>query len=470
MRATREGRAIPVRPRAGSAGSEAGVVMMFVLMAILLIGAVTLSVMQIITADVAGGVEELEADQVFNVAQAGVHYAIGQMQLSGANAYAGQTITITTGSTTLGAAAITVNCIDNTAMPCNSTYAAYRRIISTGTLPVAGPTRTIVAIVQATSGGGTYAACGLQSVTIDSPGDPAQFYGDIGSNGSISISTTTNPPGKFVINADPGSPPQYAGVARAVGTITCASGCATQVQGGVFPGQPGSVCSAPPPPTYVDTSSFSDQTIPAGGGWVMDSSTGFNWRNITVTDSTASGSGNCAWTDFKIHASDTDPTATTVVNINSLWMGQCTRLTVLGVGKVKLLVGASTGNGLWVLGHNAYPVHFGVDDTDKWNKPSPLPNGQLTVWINSSNMTCSANTSPTLACAGAISHATGSATIFTPNGSFLYDDSLGALGQQFNGPVVAKQLLLTGWNNVSVGAGTSFMYSTFNNLRSWKDQ
>jgi len=461
-----------MRRWAGLARDESGVLMMFVLMAILLIGAITLSVMQIISADVTGGVQAVEADQVSNIARAGLHYAIGKLQTSGANPYAGETITITSGSTILGTAAITVNCIDNTAMPCNSTYAAYRRIISTGTLPVSGPTRTIVAIVQATTGGGTYAACGLQTVSIQSPGDPAQFYGDIGSNGSISISTTTNPPGKFVINADPGSPPQYAGIAKAVGTITCASGCATQVQGGVFPGQPAnSVCSSPQSPTYVDTSLFSDQTIPSGGTWEMNSSTGFNFRNITVQDSTAPGkSGNCPWTDFKIHASDTDPTATTVVNINTLWMGQCTRLTVLGVGKVKLMVGAPTGNGLWVLGHNDQPDHFGVDANDKWNKPSPLPNGQLTVWINSSNMTCSQNTSPTLSCAGAISHAAGSATIFTPNGSFLYDDSLGALGQQFNGPVVANQLLLTGWNNLSVGAGSSFTYGTFNNLRSWRDQ
>ncbi len=452
---------------------EAGVVMMFVLMAILLVGAVTLSVMQILTADVTGGIEEMEADQVFNIAQAGVHYAIGQLQLSNSYAYAGGTATITDASSnTLGTATITVNCIDTGASPspngCTSPYAGYRRIISTGSLPVAGPARKIVAIVQAANGGGTYAACGLQSVTIDSPGDPAQFYGDIGSNGSISISTTTNPPGKFVINADPNSPPQFAGVAKAVGTITCASGCATQVQGGVFPGQPAnSVCSAPPPPTYAPGTGL--QTVAPGTVFNINGTS--QWGDINLQDSTTSGgSGNCIWTELDIHANPnpTDPPIT--VNMNTLWMGQCTRLVVLGQGKVNLLIGAATGNGLWVLGHNSDPVHFGVDQNDTWNKPSPLPNGQLTVWIKSNNMTCSQNTSPTLSCAGAISHATGSATIFTPNGSFLYDDSLGALGQQFNGPVVANQLLLTGWNNLSVGAGTNFNFSMFNKLMSWKDQ
>ncbi|HYM90123.1 MAG TPA: hypothetical protein VEW91_00645, partial [bacterium] len=194
--------------------------------------------------------------------------------------------------------------------------------------------------------------------------------------------------------------------------------------------------------------------------------------NIIVSSSTApGGSGNCSYTDFKIHASDTDPNATTVVNINSLQMGTCTRLTVLGVGKVDLRIGAPTGVGLYVGGDIPTAAHFGVDQNDKWNAPSPLPGGQLTVWINSSNMTCSNSGGiPTPSCAGMISHATGSATIFTPNGSFNYDDSLGSLGYSFNGPLVANKILLTGYNKINVGAGTNFMYGTFNKLRSWKDQ
>jgi hypothetical protein len=54
-----------------------------------------------INAGLGGGVRELQAEQVYNIAQSGFHYAIGKLQLSGAASYAGETITITSGSTTL---------------------------------------------------------------------------------------------------------------------------------------------------------------------------------------------------------------------------------------------------------------------------------------------------------------------------------------------------------------------------------
>src|SRR5205807_7656099 len=121
----------------------------------------------------------LQAVQAFNIAEAGVHYAIGKLQAAGAVTYAGETLTVTSGATTLGTATITVNCIDTGASPnpngCTGTYAGYRRIISTSTLPMngvsGGPTRTIVAIVQATSGGATYALCSLSTTP------PAGYYG-----------------------------------------------------------------------------------------------------------------------------------------------------------------------------------------------------------------------------------------------------------------------------------------------------
>src|SRR5205807_1191164 len=84
--------------------------------------------MQVIGSDVGGGVEGLEADQVFNIANAGLHYAIGKMQLSGASTYAGETRNITNGSTTLGTATITVSCIDTgAAPPCTGQNAGHRQ-------------------------------------------------------------------------------------------------------------------------------------------------------------------------------------------------------------------------------------------------------------------------------------------------------------------------------------------------------
>src|SRR2546426_11337601 len=143
--------------------------MMFVLLVALLLSVVTLGVLRLVSGDIPGGFGGLEAVQAFNVAEAGVHYAIGQLQITGtSNAYAGGTLTVTSGSTTVGTATITVNCIDTgAAPPCSGTYAAYRRIVSTSTLPMngvsGGPTRTIVAIVQATSGSIPYGICGTGS-------------------------------------------------------------------------------------------------------------------------------------------------------------------------------------------------------------------------------------------------------------------------------------------------------------------
>src|SRR5712692_6385467 len=132
----------PQETRAGrggaSAGGERGVLMMFVLLVMLLISAITLSIMNIIAGDQAAGIHELQAVQVFNVAEAGVNYAIGKLQSAGADSYAGTTA-IMSGSTTLGTAAITVNCIDSgAAPPCGGTNASYRRIVSAGSLPVGG--------------------------------------------------------------------------------------------------------------------------------------------------------------------------------------------------------------------------------------------------------------------------------------------------------------------------------------------
>src|SRR5207302_3100513 len=102
----RGARGNPMRQGAGATGGERGATMMFVLMAMILVGAITVSAMQVIGSDVGGGIEELQADQVFNIANAGVHYAIGKMQLAGAGTYAGETYNVTNGSTTLGSATI----------------------------------------------------------------------------------------------------------------------------------------------------------------------------------------------------------------------------------------------------------------------------------------------------------------------------------------------------------------------------
>ena len=56
---------------------------------------------------------------MFNIAQAGAHYVIGKLQLTGTlQSYAGETsLPISNGSTTLGTAVVTVSCIDTGAAP-----------------------------------------------------------------------------------------------------------------------------------------------------------------------------------------------------------------------------------------------------------------------------------------------------------------------------------------------------------------
>src|SRR5205807_4758671 len=186
---------------ADAARNQRGALMMFVLLAMLMVSVVTLGVLRLVSGDITEGFGGLEAVQAFNIAEAGVHYAIGQLQIAGANTYTGGTLTVTAGTTPLGTATITVNCIDTGNSPtvnkCSGTYAGYRRIVSTSTLPGSGasggPTRTIVAIIQSSTGGNTYGICALNQLNIQGP-DNIQIFGDVASNGTISISTSQTSP------------------------------------------------------------------------------------------------------------------------------------------------------------------------------------------------------------------------------------------------------------------------------------
>jgi len=536
--------------------------MMFVLMAALLVGAVTLTVMQILTADLAGGLQQQEADQVFNIAQAGVHYAIGQLQVAGANSYAGGTQAITSGSTTLGTATITVNCIDTvgTAPPCTGTWAGYRRIISTGSLPVSGPSRTIVAVVQATQGS-SYGFCAGSAFTVGS--ESGSVYGDVGSNGTINV-----PEGGHIYK-DTNTPPAYNGNATSVANpITCDVGtnsmCSTMIDGTITPGAPGPVCPSVTLPPFSPGSV--DQTVPAGG-WTMNTTTGYSWRNITVPDnlpaspapaaptvtpigvtgttsyryavvaeqgskrtlispSTSISNGNAvlnpfnynviswaavsgatsydvlrvsgsgpytynligstsstalldtgqaqtpypaytcsSYTDLKIDT--TSGTPNPVVQVNTLTMGYCTRLMILGAGTVDLRIGATTLSGLSVATisgdqtNNAALARFGVASTDTQSSPVLIPASQLLVSVYSNS-----TSSPYAAYFNGADYISG--TFFVPNGAFYTT----YLRNKMYGTVAANTVSLLGSGNYyeSGSGGGAGSYTNFTNLRSWKDQ
>ncbi|MDR7420437.1 MAG: hypothetical protein QN178_16165, partial [Armatimonadota bacterium] len=159
------------RDHGRTACGERGAVMMFILLFLSLIVIVTAGVMFVIASDLSAGVRQLQATRVFNIAEAGVHYAIARLQTTGADSYTGETIPMTDGLTgaMLGTATVTVSCVEPAGgtPPCASPYAGFRRIISVATLPVPGPSRTIVAVVEGYPEGLTgYAICADREVLV----------------------------------------------------------------------------------------------------------------------------------------------------------------------------------------------------------------------------------------------------------------------------------------------------------------
>jgi hypothetical protein len=421
---------------------------MFVLLVMLLIATITLGVMNLITADQAAGIHELQAVQVFNVAEAGVQYAIGQLQASGANSYAGQTLTITSGAATLGTARIVVNCIDTgLAPPCSGTWAAFRRIVSTGSLGIGGPARTVVAVMQGYGlAGGPYALCAVSALTANAT---ATIFGDIGSNNTITLATGAT------INGDAGIPAQYTGVAKAHGTITCATSCPSQVPAGATSNVAGTVCPSLTTGPYAPGSSPLNVT---NSGYTMNSSTGYNWGDITVDGGNCnSGAKGLATLRIQAGAAGT----TTVVNVSTLTIQDCGRLMILGAGNVDLRIGATTGTGLSV----GQESHIGVLSTDTWGTAAPAPASQLAVEVNSSS-TCATNCAVDIQSSDTIGVAAG--VFLVPNGEIRVGSS-----EQMHGAIVANTITLNSavayTYDTTAGSGGS-TFSTFNNLRSWKDQ
>ena len=489
---------------ADAARNQRGALMMFVLLAMLMVSVVTLGVLRLVSGDITEGFGGLEAVQAFNIAEAGVHYAIGRLQTAGANTYTGGTLTVTAGTTPLGTATITVNCIDTGNSPtvnkCSGTYAGYRRIVSTSTLPSSGasggPTRTIVAIVYGVSSGGgawPFALCATGNIvdTTNDPGtDAATIFADLGANGQVDMT----PSGGTTVTISGGA--GYTGKLSYGTSYSCGSGCSAAggyVNGGA------SQCQPPPLPTF--TPGATDLPIAAGTTYTIPA-TGGSFRNVSLARNNGSGFNPCGTglLEFTTLVIQTNPGATTVVQMNTLSMDSCTRLEVDGSGTVDLRLGDPHAQGLVTAGHmsgGAQPVHFGVAAGDLYAVPKLLPAKQLIVWINSdgtlpppippigfSGLSCDKTTSPLpviSTCAGFLQHGTGGATIVAPNGPFQIDDdaSTCAAGSgcssPFHGAILTQNLLLSDQVNFfSDTGGVSGLgtptWSNFNQLRSWKDQ
>lgn len=454
MRDSSEGTVVEVTIQGRTAGgSERGAVMMFILMMMGLVGVVTTGIMLLIAADLSAGIRQLHAVRVFNIAEAGVHYAIGRLQTSGASSFSSWSGDITDGSTVLGTAAVTVKCLDGTDPPCTGLNAQYRRIISTGTLPAGGPTRTVVVVVEGYPEGLTgYAICAYDQALVN---QGITIYGDVGSNGVIDL---LGPPSNYaMVRSDPSVPPSYSGSARAVGAINCSQGCATQVQGTTTPYAPGPVCPTVTLPTFSPGVSDLDSNTWGDPTYTMNGETGYAWRDITVRAAgTSSGcTGSTRYRDLVVETGAAG--TTTVVNVRKLVMERCARLILAGDGNLDLRVSELTGQAVF-LGQYG---RFGMLAAD----PSqPVPAGRLTVSVRSSSM------DPAAVQVNRASIVSGAWVV--PNGEFDLDQAAGMVGNMYGGVLtlradIDRNFIFTYVPNDALGTVT---YGNFNRLRSWKDQ
>lgn len=451
---------------------ERGAALMTVLLFMILIVLVTTAVMNILRADLAAGIRQQQSVQVFNIAESGVHYAIAELQVSGAATYGGQTISVTDGSVAIGTAVVTVRCLDGTLPsanfpPCAGPNEAYRRIVSSGSLVVPGPVRVLTAIVQGTtSSTSNYAICAYNGISFDRG---VQVYGAVGSGTTISLAGPM-PSRSVICNSTPGglagrcgtpSPvpvtPFTAG-AYAVGTITCSQGCSNQVEGTVAPNQlAGSVCptvtlTPPSPPGTTDLN------VPLGSTITVDPAT--NYGAVTLADTSGNPSpcpANPLERATLVIDSGLDPTATVTVRMRTLTMGHCARLAVTGVGKVALWLLEPTGQAL-TTAQRAVLGTKSLLPAPAENLEPPIEGGRFTINVVSTN-----STAVRFNQGGLIA-----ATFIIPNGGYSMDQA-----QLTNGAILA--------NAVHFDQGTTFtwdpraslggnLYSSFNQLRYWKDQ
>jgi hypothetical protein len=447
-----------------------------------LISLITVIVMGIVQSDLAAGIRQQQAVQVFNVAEAGIHYAIARLQGAGAETYAGETVPVADGATAIGQAQVVVECLGGaspTINACAGVNAGYRRIRSTGTLVTAGPVRLLTAIVEGTtSATSTYAVCGYDGVNFD---QGVQLYGDVGSNAAISLARGGSP--AKICNSTAGgacpapvpAPPQaYSGSAYAVGTITCGGGAcnSSQIEGTIAPNQPaGSVCPVVTltPPSSPGTTGLS---VPAGSTITADPTV--NYGAVTLA---STGGASCP-ADVNDRAtlildSGADPAVTVTFRMRSLWVGKCARVVITGSGKVVL----------WLL----EPATDPADASGQALKAEQLSlfgstaTGATPVAISGERFTINILSSKPLSdaggclagdtnCAAVHFNQSGliSGTFVVPNGGFELDQA-----QLTNGALLSKRVQFDRnttfvWDPDSqIGGGS---YANFNRLKAWKDQ
>ncbi len=469
----------PLVPHVG----ERGAALLSVILMLTLIVAVTLGVMAILNADLAAGVRQQQAVQVFNIAEAGMHYAIALLQGAGGATYTGSSVPITDGTTTLGAAQVVVQCLDGTdpsINACAGAYPAFRRIVSTGSLLSAGATRVVTAIVEGTtSATGFFAVCGEDGVSLDAG---VTVYGDVGSNAAITLERGRTPTRicdsvSGGACAAPSPPPSqaYSGSTYAVDTITCGGGScnSSQIEGTIAPNQPpGSVC---PTVTLTPPSPPGETPMTVGAGVTVTVDPSINYGRVELT---STGDASCP-ADVNQRAtlvidSGSDPNGTITVRMRSLWVGKCARLVITGSGRVVLWLLEPETDPADAAGQALKTEQLSVfGSTTLGATPEAISGGRFTINVLSSKPRedpgdCLNTANP--ACAAVHFNQSGliAGTFVVPNGGLELDQA-----QLTNGAILAKRVHFDRnttftWDPDSrIGGG---VYANFNRLRSWKDQ
>jgi hypothetical protein len=225
------------------------------------------------------------------------------------------------------------------------------------------------------------------------------------------------------------------------------------VQGGVLPEQSAAVCPAVAPPSYAPGIR---NLYVGGGGFTMNAGTGYSWRDVRVAP--GSCSGPTPFSDLYLQADPSNPDVTKVVQVNSLIMGKCSRLVILGVGRIELRIAEPGRSGLIVFANARYAVL----PSDTPDRPAMVPAKRFVTWVNSHG---SASALPAVQFNDARLIA---GTILAPNGSIYSSGvptSTGALWA-YAVSLSTGGTFLSDVSGLPLGAN---VYTNFKLLRSWKD-
>lgn len=431
------------RGRAYATEGERGNVLLMILLFLIAAGVLTVGLLSSLLGEIQGGFSYRHGVQALAVAEAGIHYAVAKVNESGGSAYPGESNRqmVHPIQGTLGVFDVSVRCSDNTVPgspnPCATAPRPNERIITaTGFVPDSARSlgrRTVVVVMrQALLTSLDFAVCGRDGVTLDRD---TETHGNVGSNANISLLGPPSTPGSLARTFAYGGQP---GNATAGGSVTCSGSCGpayNQVAGVTTSNYPGAqVCPVLPVFTCNPETAASGDRL--------------KQSNLTISAANA----NTVLRNVEMEANSTLAFATTsaseilTVQLNTLIVGQNSRVRVTGPGKVVLHLAGRMEIGQGTL--------FGVDGANANINP-----GRFVL------QSCSGDVGTDYAVEF---HQTGgiNAIILAPNGRVQLDQA-----SLSNGAIQSR--------TVQFDRDTEFRYNTtgfaigggaFNTLTSWREQ